>query len=104
MVKSIFLLSFLLLFFYSCQHNRSELPTAFYKSIGNQIRVIRIEKGMTQQALADSIGITQNALSLIEDGLATPIHTKLIDIENFLNTTFVIEGKQVGIESYLENK
>lgn len=104
MRESIFLLSFWALFFFSCQNSAPQLPPAFYKSIGNQIRTIRIEKGMTQQALADSVGITQNGLSLIEDGLATPIHTKLVDIENFLNTTFVIDGEQISIEHYLENK
>ena len=74
-----------------------------YKSIGSQIREQRLVRGMTQLDLADSVGITQNGLSLIEDGLATPIHTKLILIQNFFDVAFKINGKYTKIEDYLRD-
>jgi transcriptional regulator with XRE-family HTH domain len=104
MKKNILLLSIGLILLFSCQSNTAKLSPSFYKSIGGQIRTIRLEQGMSQQALADSVGITQNALSLIEDGLATPIHTKLIAIENFFEVTFIIEGEQISIENYLRKE
>ena len=72
--------------------------------IGPQIRAIRLERGMTQEALASVIGIDQNALSLIEDGMATPIHSKLIDIETYFDTIFKIEGERIKIKAYLSKK
>ena len=57
---------------------------------------------MTQQALADEVNISQNSLSLIEDGLATPIHTKLILIQDYFQVKFKINGKFARIETFLE--
>ena len=102
MVLRIFLLCFVLA---SCGANHRANADAFYKSVGMQIRQERLDRGMSQQALADSVSISQNTLSLIEDGLATPIHTKLIEIQNYLGVKFEIDGKESTIEDYLkENK
>ncbi len=102
MYCKIFLLVFLL---QSCTPSEGTDATNFYKTVGSQIRKERLERGLSQQDLADSVNITQNSLSLIEDGLATPIHTKLIDIQNFLDVKFEINDKYADIEDYLkENK
>lgn len=95
----IFLLSFFLM---ACGGSATIDDRSFYKNIGSQIRKERLLKGLSQQALADSVSITQNSLSLIEDGLATPIHTKLINIQTVLNVKFEIDGKHTTIEDYLK--
>lgn len=71
-------------------------------SIGQQIRAQRLAKGISQRQLADEIGITQNGLSLIEDGLATPIHDKLIAIETFLEVEFNLDGTDKHIKDYVK--
>jgi DNA-binding XRE family transcriptional regulator len=83
--------------------NEKKLGKEFYKTIGYQIRAQRLVKGISQQKLADAVGVTQNSLSLIEDGLATPIHTKLIAIQQYLEVEFKINGKYSKIEDYIKN-
>lgn len=101
----IFLLVFVANLFIACgASEKKDLNTDFYKTIGAQIREERLLQGVSQQDLADAVGVTQNGLSLIEDGLATPIHTKLIAIQNYLNVKFKFNGKYTTIEAYLENK
>ncbi|MCH2046565.1 MAG: helix-turn-helix domain-containing protein [Saprospiraceae bacterium] len=56
--------------------------------IGEQIRAARIEKGISQEELANAIEMTQSSLSLIEDGLATPVQEKLVAIETYLGVRF----------------
>ncbi|WP_052599259.1 helix-turn-helix domain-containing protein [Aureispira sp. CCB-QB1] len=101
----IFLLVFAANLFIACEATqKQDLGKDFYKSIGAQIREERLQKGISQQDLADAVGVTQNGLSLIEDGLATPIHTKLIAIQNYLDVKFKFNGKYATIEEYLEGK
>jgi DNA-binding XRE family transcriptional regulator len=101
----IFLLVIVANLFIACgTTEKKDLNTDFYKTIGAQIREARLEQGVSQQDLADAVGVTQNGLSLIEDGLATPIHTKLIAIQNYLEVQFKFNGKHTSIEAYLENK
>ena len=101
----IFLLVFVANLFIACEATeKKDLNTDFYKTIGAQIREERLHQGVSQQDLADAVGVTQNGLSLIEDGMATPIHTKLIAIQNHLNVTFKLNGKHTTIEAYLESK
>ena len=73
----------------------------FYRSVGRQIREVRIQRGLNQLQLADSVGMSQHVLSLIEDGFATPHHDKILDIQNYLDTVFILENKKT-IESYLK--
>ncbi len=95
----------LILLIIACQaENNVQMDASFYVSVGEQIRQHRLEKGMTQQALADEVNISQNSLSLIEDGLATPIHTKLILIQDYFQVKFKINGKFAKIETFLEEK
>lgn len=100
----IFLLVFAANLFIACESSKKkDLNAAFYKTIGAQIREERLQKGISQQDLADAVGITQNGMSLIEDGLATPIHTKLIAIQNYLDVKFKLNGEHTTIEAYLES-
>lgn len=40
--------------------------------IGNQLRLARVEKDLTQQELADSVGVTRQTIGLIEAGKYNP--------------------------------
>ncbi|CAA6829116.1 MAG: Unknown protein [uncultured Aureispira sp.] len=101
----IFLLVFVANLFMGCGATESkDLNPDFYKTIGAQIREARLEQGVSQQDLADEVGVTQNGLSLIEDGLATPIHTKLIAIQNYLDVEFKFNGEHTSLEAYMERK
>jgi ribosome-binding protein aMBF1 (putative translation factor) len=101
----IFLLVFVANLFIACEATeKKDLNPDFYKTIGAQIREERLQQGVSQQDLADAVGVTQNGLSLIEDGMATPIHTKLIAIQKHLNVKFKLNGKYTTIEEYLKSK
>ncbi|WP_264791576.1 helix-turn-helix domain-containing protein [Aureispira anguillae] len=105
MLGRIFLLVFGMYVLMACSgSSKGTTDRDFYQDIGGQIREQRLNKGISQQDLADAVGITQNGLSLIEDGLATPIHTKLIAIQDYLDVKFKINGKYATIEEYLEEK
>lgn len=54
------------------------------RAVGEQIRQARLKKGISQAEMATALGISQNAVSLIEDGFAAPIHTRHKEIEDYL--------------------
>lgn len=86
----------------ACQSSSTQTSKALYQHIGKQIREERLAQGLSQQQLADAVGMTQSSLSLIEDGLATPIHTKIIAIQEHLHMQFEFDGPYHTIEAYLE--
>ena len=55
--------------------------------IGNQIRQIRLRRGITQDALAQHLGITAQAVSKWERGVATPDIALLPDLSAYLGVT-----------------
>jgi transcriptional regulator with XRE-family HTH domain len=46
--------------------------TAFNKALGIYIRKVRLEKGLTQQMIADKMGLDFQYISRIERGLISP--------------------------------
>ena len=54
------------------------------KKIGEFLKVLRKERGLTQEQLAESIGITSNTVSRIERGQLIPALPTLVDICNVL--------------------
>lgn len=52
-----------------------------------RIKELRLEKRMTQQALAKQLGINQASLSKIECGLCAPDALLLIDLSRFFHVT-----------------
>ena len=48
--------------------------------IGNQIRQLRQRRGITQEAMAQELGVTAQAVSKWERGVATPDISLLPDI------------------------
>lgn len=56
-----------------------------YKTIGAQIRRLRLKRGMTQEQLAEAAGVGVTHISHIETGNSIPSLQVLIDIINSLD-------------------
>lgn len=61
--------------------------TIDYKGIGKRIKAARNKRNVTQEALADAIGVTVNHVSNIETGNTKLSLQVLIHIANFLAVT-----------------
>ena len=59
--------------------------SAFNKRLGNYIRKVRIEKGLTQQQLADKMGLDFQYISRIERGLISPTLFWITDLAKALD-------------------
>ncbi len=53
----------------------------------SRMKVARVEKGLTQQQLADAIGITRQTIGLIEQGRFNPSLALCIQIAKALGKT-----------------
>lgn len=58
-----------------------------YRKIGNRIRTLRTERGLTQEELAFRINSSATYLSNIERGIKKPSLQKLVDIADILKVT-----------------
>ena len=58
-----------------------------YKAIGKRIKIARIKKNLTQEAIADKIGITPQHVSNIETWNASVSLTTLVAIANTLTVS-----------------
>ena len=59
----------------------------FYKLLGENIKTKRKERKLTQQDLADKIGMSLNFMGKIEVAFSKPSLDTLIEIANALDTT-----------------
>ncbi|WP_338449305.1 helix-turn-helix transcriptional regulator [Niallia oryzisoli] len=63
----------------------------------NKVKITRIQMGLTQQQLAEQIGVTRQTISLIEKGKYNPTLNLCLDLCYALNKTldelFWIERK-----------
>ncbi len=57
------------------------------QSVGGRIRAIRVELGMTQEALALSSGVTRNVLIDVEHGRRGLLFERLVDIAEALDVS-----------------
>src|SRR5574344_833086 len=55
--------------------------------LGNNINKYRTERGMSQEKLADSVGVSRQAVSLWELGTVVPNTSRLIEICRVLHVT-----------------
>ncbi len=55
-------------------------------TIGTKIRKIRVDHDLTQDYLAEKLGISQNAFSKIERGETDPTYSTLVRIAEILET------------------
>lgn len=64
------------------------------EKVGNQIAILRKNKGMTQNDLGERLGVTFQAVSKWERGETLPDTAILVDLANVLETTvdFILNG------------
>lgn len=55
--------------------------------MNNKVKIARIEFNLTQQELADAIGVTRQTIHLIEKGKYNPTLKLCLDICHLLNKT-----------------
>lgn len=60
--------------------------------ISAQISKERKKKGLSQQALAEAIGVAKSTIGRIEAGMTSPNTATLYKISSVLNVPFVISG------------
>lgn len=65
------------------------------KEIGQRIKKLRIEHKMTQQQLADKLGVSKNHISKIEPGMKVPSLDLFIVISDVFGVSldYLIVGK-----------
>lgn len=61
-------------------------------NISAQISKERKQQNISQQKLADSIGVAKSTIGRIEAGLTTPNTSTLYKISDVLNVSFIIDG------------
>lgn len=66
--------------------NENDEKNKILKTIGNNIRALRISKGMTQEQLAEKLEHSVNFISLIELGKSGMTPVTMLNICNILNT------------------
>jgi transcriptional regulator with XRE-family HTH domain len=54
-------------------------------TLGNQIKTSRKLAGLTQQQLADKVGMTRQQIARIESDKNSPLHCNVIKIKQALN-------------------
>ena len=57
------------------------------ESLGLRIRLARTRRGMKQAELADAIGVSRNAMSLIEKGTSDPAFSRVQKMAEVLKTS-----------------
>ncbi|WP_461666702.1 helix-turn-helix domain-containing protein [Gordonia sputi] len=64
--------------------SRLEAWARHRKAVGHRIRTLRIEQGLTQEALALESGVTRNVLIQVEHGRRGLLYERLFDIADVL--------------------
>ena len=59
------------------------------KSIGNQLKKVRLERGLSQREVAEALGVEQNYISRYESGQRQMDIQTLEALANILNVRFV---------------
>ncbi len=58
--------------------------TEILKQFGRNVKAERIRKGLTQEALAEKIGVNREYISKIERGTANMSLKKIVSLTNFI--------------------
>lgn len=74
---------------------------ALIKIFGETLRELRLEKGLSQEKLAELCDLTPNYISFLERGLRQPTLTTLYKLSSALNLSInelinSVESKRVG--------
>lgn len=65
------------------------MSKVFLKKVGKNIRKLRLEKGLSQEKIAEALGISRNAFGLIERGISNTSIARL-------NVIYKILGVNLG--------
>lgn len=76
------------------------------KAIGKYIALLRRKNNMTQEQLAESLGVTNKSVSRWENGQSLPDISVLLELSEILNTTLLelIKGRNLNKEELLKQK
>uniref|UniRef100_UPI003D928035 helix-turn-helix domain-containing protein n=1 Tax=Gordonia sp. B7-2 TaxID=3420932 RepID=UPI003D928035 len=67
--------------------SRLEAWARYRKDVGQRIRSLRVQQGLTQEALALESGVTRNVLIQVEHGRRGLLYERLFDIAEVLGVT-----------------
>ena len=76
-------------------NNKQELNPLIFK-IGQRIQKYRLQRGWTQEQLAEAINVSQKHLSRIENGYHNPRFDMVIQIANALNLPVDVFARDVS--------
>ena len=70
------------------------------KETGKRIQLLRKQKGLSQEELADKLNVSSNTVAKIECGLRRPSVDFVVDLVNFFDTTVdhIILGEEIKKE------
>jgi len=70
------------------------------KEMGKRIQLLRKQKGLSQEELADKLNVSSNTVAKIECGLRRPSVDFVVDLVNFFDTTvdYIILGEEIKKE------
>lgn len=70
------------------------------KETGKRIQLLRKQKGLSQEELADKLNVSSNTVAKIECGLRRPSVDLVVDLVNFFDTTvdYIILGEEIKKE------
>lgn len=76
------------------------------KNFGKFISELRKEKNMTQEQLAEKVGVTDKSISRWENGNTMPDITIIMDLANILNATLpeLLNGRRMTKEELIAQK
>ena len=84
------------MFFLLFPGGKDIMKTIDPKGIGARIKNLRKERGLTQQALADELGVTLNYISKIEPGMKVPSIDVLVVMAEYFGVSLdhIVLGKE----------
>lgn len=70
------------------------------KEIGKRIQLLRKQRGLSQEELADKLNVSSNTVAKIECGLRRPSVDFIVDLVNFFDTTvdYIVLGEEAEKE------
>lgn len=70
------------------------------KETGKRIQLLRKQKGLSQEELADKLNVSSNTVAKIECGLRRPSVDFIVDLVNFFDTTvdYIVLGEEIEKE------
>lgn len=70
------------------------------KETGKRIQLLRKQKGLSQEELADKLNVSSNTVAKIECGLRRPSVDFIVDLVNVFDTTvdYIVLGEEIEKE------